>query len=148
MFRKGEVTMRAILCLFLIMTYCKTVSHSVANKKPDSPNKNNVFIITLDGFRWQELFGGANASLINDPRYTKDSAVLKQFFWDEELNERRKKLMPFFWNVIAKEGQLLGNRQYNNKVNVSNIYALSYPGYNEIFTGNTDLSIFSNSRIN
>jgi hypothetical protein len=53
--------MKAILCLWMIMTYCKTVGHSVANKKPDVPNNNNVFIITLDGFRWQELFFGADS---------------------------------------------------------------------------------------
>lgn len=129
------------------MTYCKTVGHSVASKKPDVPNNNNVFIITVDGFRWQELFFGADSSLIINPDFTKDSGVVKTFFWDKDYKERRKKLMPFFWNVIAKQGQLSGNRLYNNRVNVSNIYALSYPGYNEIFTGTTDLSIFSNRRL-
>ena len=56
-------------------------------------------------------------------------------------------LSPFFWNVIEKEGQIFGNRIYKNKVNVSNIYALSYPGYNEIFTGTTDISLFDNRKI-
>jgi hypothetical protein len=130
------------------MTYCKTVGYAVAINKPEIPNENNVFIITLDGFRWQELFYGADSSLIHNADFTKDSVIVKQFFWDENFKERRKKLMPFFWNVIARDGQLLGNRLYNNKVNVSNIYSLSYPGYNEIFTGNTDLSIFCNLRIN
>ncbi len=130
------------------MTYCKTAGHAIATKKPDVPNNNNVFIITLDGFRWQEMFNGADLSLMSHPSFTTDSALIKKFFWDKNVKERRKKLMPFFWNVIAEEGQLLGNRKYDNKVNVSNIYALSYPGYNEIFTGNTDLAIFSNSKIN
>jgi len=140
--------MRTVLCLWLIMTYCKTVGHSIATIKPEIANSNNVFIITLDGFRWQELFLGADSSLIHNPGFTKDSAIVKKFFWDKDVKARRKKLMPFVWNVIAKEGQLAGNRLLNNKVNVSNIYALSYPGYNEIFTGNTDISIFSNSRVN
>ena len=139
--------MKAIVWLWLIMTYCKTVGYAVANKMADEPNENNVFIITLDGFRWQELFSGADSTLINDPDFTKDSDIVKDFFWAQNAGERRKKLMPFLWNVIAKEGQILGNRFYNNKVNVSNIYALSYPGYNEIFTGNTDPFIFSNNKI-
>ncbi|HEY1869434.1 MAG TPA: alkaline phosphatase family protein, partial [Chitinophagaceae bacterium] len=60
--------------------------------------------------------------------------------------ERRKKLMPFFWNVIAKKGQVYGNRYFNNKVNTSNLYSLSYPGYSEMFTGQTDISIASNEK--
>jgi hypothetical protein len=127
------------------MTYCKTVGYAVASEKQEVPNENNVFIITLDGFRWQELFFGADSALIHSSRFTKDSSVIN--FWDSDFNERRKKLMPFFWNIIEKEGQIFGNRIYKNKVNVSNIYALSYPGYNEIFTGTTDISLFDNRKI-
>jgi hypothetical protein len=138
--------MRTMVCLWLIMTYCKTVGYAVADQKPETSNENNVVVITLDGFRWQELFLGADSALIHHPKFTKDSSAIN--FWSNDFKERRKKLMPFFWNVIAKEGQIFGNRLYKNKVNVSNIYALSYPGYNEIFTGTTDFSIFSNLRIN
>ncbi len=56
--------------------------------------------------------------------------------------------MPFFWNVIAQQGMLAGNRNYDNKVNVANPYAISYPGYNEIFTGITDGSVSSNEKEN
>ena len=56
--------------------------------------------------------------------------------------------MPFFWNVLAKKGQLYGNRNFENRVNASNLYSLSYPGYNEIFTGGTDPGISSNDKIN
>ena len=72
--------MKAIVWLWLIMTYCKTVGYAVADKTPDEPNENNVFIITLDGFRWQELFSGADSTLINDPDFTKDSPIVKDFF--------------------------------------------------------------------
>ena len=54
--------------------------------------------------------------------------------------------MPFVWNVIARDGQLFGNRKWQNKVNVSNPYALSYPGYSELLTGSVDLTINSNSK--
>jgi hypothetical protein len=129
------------------VTYCKTVGYAVVSQKTDAPNENNVFIVTLDGFRWQELFFGADPSIVHNAKFTKDSNIVTHFFGDKNYKERRKKLMPFFWNTIAANGQILGNRLYNNKVNVSNIYALSYPGYNEIFTGNTDYSIFSNQKI-
>jgi hypothetical protein len=41
---------------------------------------------------------------------------------------------------------LYGNRNFDNKVNTANIYTFSYPGYNEIFTGNTDLLVSSNKK--
>jgi len=106
----------------------------------------NLFIIITDGFRWQEIFSGADSVLINDESLTPDTATLKAMYWASDASERRKKLMPFLWNVMAKKGQLFGNRDLNNKVNVSNVYSLSYPGYNELFTGTTDISISGNSK--
>jgi hypothetical protein len=41
---------------------------------------------------------------------------------------------------------LYGNRDYKNKVNVSNPYSLSYPGYSELLTGDVDYSIWSNDK--
>lgn len=108
--------------------------------------ENKIFIITLDGLRWQEVFGGADSVLINDASYTHGVTNAKAMYWASTKEERRKKLMPFFWNVIAKQGQLYGNRQFQNKMNVSNPYALSYPGYNEMLTGEVDLSIFNNGK--
>ena len=110
------------------------------------PPVRNLFIITMDGFRWQEIFNGADSLLINDEKYTPDAATIKLQFWASSPEERRKKLMPFFWNVMAAKGEIFGNRQYDNKVNVENAYSISYPGYNEIFTGNTDFAISSNAK--
>jgi hypothetical protein len=107
----------------------------------------NVFIITIDGFRWQEVFTGADAGLINNEKYTPDTAIMKMLYWSPDAEGRRKKLLPFFWNVIAAKGQLYGNRQYDNNVNTSNLYSISYPGYNEMLTGNTDNNISSNHKI-
>ena len=98
----------------------------------------NIFIITTDGFRWQELFTGADSTLINNPALVKDTTLIKTQYWDPSADVRKRKLLPFFWNTIAEKGQLFGNRLYENKVNVSNIYKISYPGYNEILTGYAD----------
>jgi flagellar biosynthesis/type III secretory pathway chaperone len=100
--------------------------------------ERNIVVITTDGFRWQELFKGADSSLIRDDRYVKDTSIMMQLFWDTDTDARRKKLMPFFGSVLAKQGQLYGNRDFENEVNVSNLYKISYPGYNEIFTGYAD----------
>lgn len=106
----------------------------------------NVFIITTDGFRWQEIFNGADSFLINNEKYTPDAGTIKSLYWESSPQERRKKLLPFFWSVINTKGQLYGNRYFRNKVNVANLYAISYPGYNEIFTGNTDIAVSSNAK--
>lgn len=107
----------------------------------------NIIIITLDGFRWQEVFSGADSVLISDSTYVRDTAGLRKQFWAKTPGERRKKLLPFFWTTIQSQGQLYGNRWKDNKVNNANKYWFSYPGYNEIFTGYPDDSVNSNDKI-
>lgn len=108
----------------------------------------NVFLITLDGLRWQELFGGADSSLIGDKLYVHDPEALRSEFWAPERESRRQALMPFFWQVIAREGQLFGNRELGNKVNCTNRQWFSYPGYSEILCGFADdQRITSNDKI-
>jgi hypothetical protein len=106
----------------------------------------NVFIIMTDGFRWQDLYGGADSTLMNSKEFTSDSARTFVKFWAKTPTERREKLLPFFWNTIAKQGQLYGNRWEGNKVNVLNPYWFSYPGYNEVLSGYPDDKINSNNK--
>lgn len=125
------------------------MNHPGVWKSPDPlpvAPAENLFIITIDGFRWQELFTGADESLLADTTCTPDPAMMKMMYWDEKPEERRKKLLPFFWNIIGSQGCLYGNRNYNNKVNTANLFRFSYPGYNEIFTGNTDIMVSSNKK--
>ena len=95
----------------------------------------NIVIVTLDGMRWQEVFGGADSVLLYNKNYTKDSSGTFGKFWDHDANARRKKLFPFLWNTVVTKGQLYGNRWLGNKVDNANRYWFSYPGYNELFTG-------------
>ncbi|MEJ7680266.1 MAG: hypothetical protein WKG06_20910 [Segetibacter sp.] len=39
---------------------------------------------------------------------------------------------------------MYSNRDLNNKVNITNLYKISYPGYNEILTGRTTLKFNPN----
>jgi hypothetical protein len=98
----------------------------------------NIFIITLDGLRWQELFMGADSMLMQNKEYTRDQKELSSRFWAPTPLERRRKLMPFFWSTLETEGQIYGNRLYNNYVNCSNQMWFSYPGYSEILCGFAD----------
>jgi hypothetical protein len=106
----------------------------------------NVFIITTDGFRWQEVFGGIDSELLEKKEFVRNQERLKNTFGGVSAEERREKLMPFLWNTIAQKGQLYGNRWQNNKVNVMNPYWFSYPGYNEILTGYADDKVNSNDK--
>ena len=108
----------------------------------------NVILITLDGLRWQEVFTGADNKLVGNKDYVSDSARLTEKFWKATPVDRRQSLMPFLWNTIATQGQIYGNRNFNNKVNVTNQMWFSYPGYNEILTGAADDErITSNDKI-
>src|SRR4051794_14100971 len=102
----------------------------------------NVILITLDGFRWQELFNGADSAFMKQQKHLKDDKI-REKFWRDNINERRKVLMPFVWSTIYEQGQLYGNRDLGCKVNVTNNQWFSYPGYNEILTGKAD-----NERVN
>jgi len=111
--------------------------------------KPNVILITLDGLRWQELFSGADPLLVTNKDYVGDTTALRSHFWTAEPEKRRALLMPFLWNEVVKIGQLHGNRPKGSKVNLTNSMWFSYPGYNEILSGNPDdKRITSNSKIN
>jgi hypothetical protein len=106
----------------------------------------NVIIITTDGFRWHEVFEGMDSAIAKNKHYNEgDSNYIFKTYWSNDVNERRKKLMPFFWNTIATEGQLHGNRNLGNKVDNSNPYWFSYPGYSEIMCGYVDTAVNSNN---
>ncbi len=107
----------------------------------------NIVVVTLDGFRWQEVFGGADSLLTYDTAARYNFRYVQDHFWAPTALERRKKLMPFFWSEIADKGVLLGNRNYGNYFNNANRYWFSYPGYNEIFTGYPDTAVNSNDKI-
>jgi len=106
----------------------------------------NVIIITFDGLRWQELFGGADSILIRDKSFVDDTTELIKKYWAATPIERRKILLPFIWSNIAEQGQIHGNRNFGSMVNVKNSFRVSYPGYNEIFTGYPDPLITGNDK--
>jgi len=112
-----------------------------------SHKTENVIIFTLDGMRWQEVFGGIDSSIVVNKKFTKDSGDIIKKFGSDNFAERRKKLFPFLWTTVAQQGQLFGNRNIGSEVNNANPYKFSYPGYNEIFTGYPDTAVNSNDKI-
>ena len=110
-----------------------------------SQTAENIIIITTDGLRWQEVFTGMDSAIANNTKFNQDdSAAIFKKYWADNPGERRKKIMPFLWSVIEKNGQIYGNRYLGNKIDNANRYWFSYPGYNEIFTGYADTLINRN----
>ncbi len=136
---------------FITLAILLPVMNIYQPRYPDKEEKpspaKNIFVITIDGVRWQEIFSGADSVLIHSEQYSHGSEIIQSLYWHSSSAERRRLLMPFMWNVIGKKGQIFGNRQYGNCVDAANVYALSYPGYNEMLTGAADISISSNSKI-
>ena len=100
----------------------------------------NIVIVTADGLRWQELFGGLDSTLPLKPAKPELAKTTPE--------ERRNALMPNFWGQLAKRGVVLGNVNKNSSVKVSNAYRVSYPGYSEILTGRTqDEKVRGNDKI-
>ncbi len=115
----------------------------------DAPRKTeNVILLMTDGLRWQEVFNGAEESLMTeDPGGVKDVDALKRDFWRDTPEERRAALLPFLWEVAAKRGQIFGNRAKGSKAQVTNGMHFSYPGYNETLCGFADPRIDSNDKV-
>jgi hypothetical protein len=105
----------------------------------------NVILVMTDGFRWQEVFGGADGSLMTrDEGQVADTMRLRQDFWRTSADERRRALLPFFWGTIAANGQVFGDSARGSVAQITNPLKFSYPGYSETFTGHVDPRIDSN----
>lgn len=132
--------------IYLILTFCLLGQLTWAQ---NDYKTENVILITLDGMRWQEIFKGADSLMVDDTGMIQSQGSLLNDFWNEDPIKRREMLMPFFWNTIAKQGQLYGNRAYGNQVDNANKMWFSYPGYNEVLSGFADDErIDSNDKIN
>lgn len=132
---------RSILLAILLVFFCLT---GQAQRKTE-----NVILITLDGARTQEIFGGFDAPLYRKiEKGAAEKDVYKKFNAETAV-QRREKLMPFFWQVWMKNyGSIAGNRELQSEAETTNNLLFSYPGYSEILTGEAhDDVIKSNNRI-
>jgi Type I phosphodiesterase / nucleotide pyrophosphatase len=137
-------TGRAIASLLLALL----ASRDTPAQEAPRPNPvENVFLVTLDGFRWQEVFGGFDAANNNkaDGGVEDPKPLAQRFDWPTP-EARREALLPFLWSVVAREGQILGDPAKGSLVRVTNRLWFSYPGYNELLSGAPDPPIDSNDK--
>ena len=136
---------RRILTLRAIFAFCAMLFASSLSAQ-SQPKTRNVVLIVADGLRWQEVFTGADPSLLNSESggiWGKPER-LKREFWRDDISDRRKTLFPFLWGVVATQGQIIGNQTKGSIARVTNGKAFSFPGYNEMLTGSPDPKIDSN----
>jgi len=107
----------------------------------------NVLVVTLDGLRWQEVFGGADNAMMNKPDGgVRDLLATRKRFTRGTPEASREVLMPFLWRTVAKEGQLFGDPSQNAKAHILNPHKFSYPGYSELICGVVDEAITTNNK--
>jgi hypothetical protein len=101
-----------------------------------------------DGLRWQEVFQGAEAGIMNKKNgKVSNEAALKKAYSRATPEARREALLPFVWSVMAKQGQLFGNREKGSDAYVTNGKFFSYPGYSETLCGFPDNRVDSNDKV-
>jgi len=135
------VTVRGRLACALALVAAASVLSSAPARRTQ-----NVVLVTTDGLRWQEVFGGAEEPLLSKEAGVADVEGLKRDFWRDTPTERRQALLPFFWSVIAREGQVFGNLPRGSAARVTNGHHFSYPGYNELLSGRADPRVDSNDK--
>ena len=141
---------RFVLIFCLLSLFLDTSESQLVETKRNSPLRTqNVLLVTIDGLRWQEVFGGTDATLMEkEAGGVKDLPALKERFERATAAESRETVMPFFWNTIAEQGVIFGDPEQESKAVVTNGLNFSYPGYSEILCGFADPKIDSNAKKN
>lgn len=141
-------SLKTAAVLFLLVALAGGSARAALAGDGAARKTENVVLVTFDGLRWQELFGGCDETLLNrnEGGGVRNVPGLKARFWRDTPEERREVLFPFFWKIIAAQGQVFGNPACNCRARVTNGRSFSYPGYNEILTGYADEQIDSNAK--
>src|SRR5215469_134026 len=135
---------RVVVCALLLAI---GVGHGGAQAA--ATGEPHVILVMTDGLRWQEVFRGADESLLTPKRYFDGRSVkeLQAKYLAATAEERRARLMPFLWKTLVAEGQIYGDRDEHSDASVTNGFNFSYPGYNETLTGHGDPRINSNDNV-
>jgi hypothetical protein len=113
---------------------------------------HNVILVTVDGLRNEELFGGIDERVLGSVEnsgieYESESARVRAAYAGSSPDRSRSALMPFFWTELVPNGVLLGNESNGGGVRVTNKELFSAPGYIEILTGEPHDDVVSNDLI-
>ena len=101
------------------------------------PRTHNVILVTLDGVRTQEIFGGLDETIAEHDaqQIYSDIATMRVRFGAATPQARREALLPQFWKTLAPKGMVFGNAAHGNHLRSENRVLWSAPGYAEMLTG-------------
>jgi hypothetical protein len=122
--------MRSVL--FVLAALAALASPAFAQEPP-----KNVVLVTIDGLRWEDLFRGADPSLVRAESYRARYV---------DVPDRAQALAPFLLS-FAQTGALIGNRDAGSCARVSNDFWFSYPGYAEMLGGRPNPRVRYNAAI-
>ena len=106
----------------------------------------NVILVTLDGVRTQEIFGGMDPVVAarSAEQVYSEIETGRERYWAETPAARRKLLMPFFWGTLVPSGMLFGDTATGSEMLVRNSFKFSSPGYAEMLTGQAQPDVDDN----
>jgi len=112
----------------------------------------NLVLITLDGLRTEEIFGGVDESVLASAEnsgieYEAEGERVRKAFGGTSPELSRRALMPFFWTEVVPNGVIFGNASRGSEARVTNKELFSAPGYIEILTGEPHADVVSNDPI-
>ena len=121
-----------------LVAFCSIVLLTAA-PGAQTDDQRNLILITLDGARTQEIFGGLDVEVLRaglkKDEQLEDTRAYKRY-WADTPEARRAKVMPFFWTEwMPAHGSIAGNRAAGSRFGITNTHRFSYPGYAEILTG-------------
>jgi hypothetical protein len=103
------------------------------------PAGEHLILVTLDGARTEEIFGGQDEAVaVSTLQKGQQLATHPTFgpLMADTPEARRLKLMPVFWGTwMSSHGSIAGNRRLGSVVTLTNRHRFSYPGYAEILLG-------------
>jgi hypothetical protein len=139
------------LALWLLAGLAAVTFAESSARTPQAEAVDTVVLLTLDGARHEEIFGGLDVdilrSTLKEDQRVEDSPTYQRF-WAPTPDERRRKLMPFFWRLVTEQGSIAGNATLGSEARLTNQMRFSYPGYAELLLGQAfDAEIRSNDPI-
>lgn len=131
------MTRRMRLSMLMLAT---VAGRAVAQRPAD-----HVVLVTIDGLRARDLFGGADSAVVANHRLSgiDDTAAFRTRYVRNTEAERRRAVMPFFWDSLVPQGFIVG-APGTASVRSTNGHKFSAPGYQEIYTGAPQADVTSN----
>ena len=140
-----------ILRIVAAVLFAAILAHEARLSGSQSPDTGglktrNIILVTTDGLRWQEVFGGADPALMNPGEWRQGPARLEG--GNSVARRPRSAARPSCRSSGARSPRRASSSATpGDEVKVTNGRNFSYPGYNEIFTGWADPRIDSNNKV-